>query len=116
MKFVQRYLDGIFKLLEMASDLKVRVFNIKGKCPVYKAGDHFRIIRGFKLVAENPVYMHSLASIMPYYTALSRGVKPIDLGLWGPNNCAYVQCLDPCEYIGGGTVVFSVSVEEGEGK
>lgn len=100
----------------MASDLKVSVFNIKGKCPVYKVGDHFRIIRGFELVAENRVCMHSLGSIMPYYTALSHGVKPGDLGLLGPNNCSYVQCLDPCEYTGGATVAFSISVKKCEGK
>jgi len=33
------------------------------------------------------------------------------LGLSGANaDCAYVQCLDPCEITGGGTVVFEISI------
>ncbi len=46
---------------------------------------------------------------MPYYVALSKGIHPKDLGLSGTNaDCAYVQCLDPCEITGGGMVVFEI--------
>ena len=65
----------------MAADLRVEVIEIKGHCPVYTVGDSFRIREGFKLVAEKPLCMHSLASLMPYYVALSRGISPVGLGL-----------------------------------
>lgn len=76
--------------------------------------------------------MHSLASIFPYYVALSNNVNPANLGLTkkknykiyndsyknnisnnnntikGEGGSAFVQCLDPCKYTGGGTVVFEV--------
>ena len=58
---------------------------------------------------EKPICMHSLTSIMPYYIASSKGVKPVDLGI-GKGNKVYVQCLDACEYTGGGTVFFEISV------
>jgi len=94
--------------------LMVEVVEIRGKCPVYQVGDSFRIVDGFQLVAEKPLCMHSLASIMPYYVALSRGVSPVELGLAkageDQDQVAYVQCLDPCERTGGGTVVFAVRV------
>ena len=52
--------------------------------------------------------MHSLASIMPYYVALPKGIEPKTLGLAKEVNKAYLQCLDPCEITGGGTVVLEV--------
>jgi uncharacterized repeat protein (TIGR04076 family) len=45
---------------------------------------------------------------MPYYNALFRGIDPQDLGLSNDRNKAYVQCLDPCDYTGGGTVIFEI--------
>jgi uncharacterized repeat protein (TIGR04076 family) len=54
--------------------------------------------------------MHSLTSILPYYVALSKGVTAKELGLSrGQSEEAYVQCLDPCEITGGGTVLFEIS-------
>lgn len=91
--------------------LSIKVKQIKGQCPVYQVGDEFWLEQGYilKLPASRGICMHSLASIMPYYVALSRGVKPKDLGLaQADDDCAYLQCLDPCEYTGGGTVVFEV--------
>jgi uncharacterized repeat protein (TIGR04076 family) len=49
------------------SDLIVKVKEIKGICPVYKRGDSFSILEGYKLKADKPICMHSLASLMPYY-------------------------------------------------
>lgn len=93
--------------------LKVRVKEIKGKCPIYKEGDFFTISEGYKLNLCNqcPICMHSLASIMPYYVALSRGISPKSLGL-GDEKKAYIQCLDPCDYTGGGTAVFEIQRRE----
>lgn len=89
-------------------DLMVEVIEIKGQCPVYRLGFRFWIKDGFRLVSEEPLCMHSLLSLMPYYVALSRGVSPVELGLSTGGNTAYVQCLDPCELTKGGTVIFAI--------
>ncbi|MCX8159710.1 MAG: TIGR04076 family protein [Candidatus Saccharicenans sp.] len=89
-------------------DLVVEVVGIRGYCPVYQVGDTFTIGEGFMLTSGSPVCMHSLASLMPYYVALSAGVSPAELGLAREGEVAYLQCLDPCELTKGGTVVFSV--------
>jgi uncharacterized repeat protein (TIGR04076 family) len=93
-------------------DLVVRVKEIKGTCPVYSLGDSIVIREGYILDTKNSpaVCMHSLASLMPYYVALSKGISPQNLGLSGKKpDRAYVQCLDPCEITGGGTVIFEIS-------
>jgi uncharacterized repeat protein (TIGR04076 family) len=92
--------------------LLVQVVDIRGHCPVYKVGDGFRIVDGYRLVTEIPLCMHALQSLALYYVALSRGLAPVDLGLAGPDGVAYVQCLDPQEVTGGGTVVFRICAEE----
>ena len=97
----------------MADDLKVTVYKINGSCPVYKNGDKFYLREGYKLSASEELCMHSLASIMPYYNSLSRGIIPEDLGLAGDEGkegAAFVQCLDPCKITGGGTAVFKIEV------
>ena len=91
-----------------AKDLLIEVVEIKGRCPVYSLGFKFWIKEGFKLYSESPLCMHSLSAIIPYYVALSRGIDPVSLGLSSKENVAYVQCLDPCEYTGVGTVVFTI--------
>ena len=94
-------------------DLLVKVLEIKGRCPVYRVGSTFRITEGFKLLTDEPLCMHSLASLLPYYVALSRGISPLQLGLTNEGeSVAYLQCLDPCEYTGGGTVIFGVFLEQ----
>ncbi|MDW8001422.1 MAG: TIGR04076 family protein [Deltaproteobacteria bacterium] len=90
--------------------LTVKVLLIQGVCPVYKVGDEFYIIDGYRLKANFPLCMHSLASIMPYYVALSKGISPKELGLSKSEGSAFVQCLDPCEYTGGGTVIFELLI------
>lgn len=92
-----------------ANDLEVQVVEVKGHCPVYGLGDRFRIREGWKLEAERPLCLHALTALMPYYVALSRGIKPRELGL-GDGDTAYLQCLDPHERTGGGTVIFAVKV------
>ena len=92
--------------------LVITVVEIKGYCPVYKMGDKIVLKDGCVLdPGETDVAcMHSLASIFPYYVALSKGVKPRDLGLAkDESDEAYVQCLDPCDITGGGTVRFEIS-------
>ena len=89
-------------------DLIVRVKEVRGHCPVYKVGDEFIIKEGFKLVSTIPLCMHSLASILPYYIALSRGIDPSTLGLASPGEYAQVQCLDPRVVPHSGTVIFEI--------
>jgi uncharacterized repeat protein (TIGR04076 family) len=91
----------------------IRVKEIKGHCPVYHIGDVFVLNHGYVLDPQQscPVCLHSLASVMPYYVALSRGIKPTELGLSREDGVAYVQCPDPCERTGGGTVVLEIHQE-----
>lgn len=90
--------------------LIITVMEIKGRCPVYRVGDKIILDEGYRLNLKesNHVCMHSLASIMPYYIALYQGVDPKKLRLSREGKKAYVQCLDPCQYTGGGTVIFAI--------
>jgi len=93
-------------------DLIVKVREIRGTCPVYSPGDSIVIREGYILDTRrsSSACMHSLASLMPYYVALSKGVSPQTLGLSGTQeDRAYLQCLDPCDITGGGTVIFEIS-------
>ncbi len=95
-------------------DLIVKVKEIKGTCPVYSLEDSIVIREGYILDTKNSpaVCMHSLASLMPYYVALSKGISPKTLGLSGTKqDRAYLQCLDPCEVTGGGTVIFEITAD-----
>jgi uncharacterized repeat protein (TIGR04076 family) len=91
-------------------DLVVTVKEIKGHCPVYKVGDSFQLADGYKLIADRPLCMHSLAALMPHYNAL-RVSHPTDWGIGGreQRDRAYVQCLDAADYTGGGTAIFEIS-------
>lgn len=91
-------------------DLIIKVIEIIGNCPVYKAGDSIILEEGYKINPKKSctICMHSLASIIPYHIALSGGISPKQIGLAKEGNKAYVQCLDPCKYTGGGTVIFHI--------
>ena len=89
------------------SSLLIKVIDIKGYCPVYQPNDEFEILDGYKLISAKEVCMHSLASFLPWYVALSKGVSPKELGL-GDQEAAYIQCPDPCDYTAGGTVIFEI--------
>ena len=95
--------------------LIIKVVSIRGRCPVYEVGDKITLKQGYILDPEQSalVCMHSLSSILPYYVALAKGIKAVDLGLSrGGSEEAYVQCLDPCEVTEGGTVLFEISRKE----
>ncbi len=94
-----------------ATDLEVKILEIKGRCPVYGEGDGFIIREGYKLMAPEgcALCLHGLASLLPFYAALSRGIAPHALGLGAEDSDqATVQCQDPCERTGGGTVLFGI--------
>jgi uncharacterized repeat protein (TIGR04076 family) len=97
---------------EQAYTLIVEVVDIQGHCPIYRVGDSFRIEEGYKLVSDRTVCLHALQAVCPYYVPLSRGISRADLGLTGPDRTAYVECLDPQRYTGGGTVTFRIVAEE----
>ena len=90
-------------------DLLITVKEIKGNCPVYKTGDQFSIRDGYRLETDIPLCMHAMSSILPVYNAL-RFSKPKSIGIGGKEDKekAYVQCLDPVNYTGGGTAVFEI--------
>jgi len=91
-------------------DIIVKVKEVKGSCPTFKVGDSFTLKAGYQLVSDNPICMHALSSIMPFYNALIVS-PPCVLGLDGKTDKdkAYVQCPDPVEHTGGGTVIFEIS-------
>ena len=97
----------------MGKDLKITVIEIEGTCPVYQKGDSFLLNKGYILIPENScrICMHSLASIIPYHVALSHNIAPASIGLSKKDeNKAFLQCLNPCAYTDGGTVVFEVEI------
>ena len=97
-------------------DLVIRIKEIKGQCPVYRVGDRFRLKSGYQLVSNKPICMHSLTSLLPYYNALQvSGPARWGLACRHDDSKAYIQCLDPHTYTGGGTVIFEVSREGGSG-
>ena len=88
--------------------LEIKVWKIRGKCPVFKKGDKI-VIDPPKIILErtNAICIHALPSLLHYAIALNEGVDPVKLGLSKDNNYAYIQCVDPGEpYTGGGTVIF----------
>jgi len=97
--------------------LIIKVKEIKGYCPVYKLGDRIVLDEGYKLNLKDTdrVCMHSLSSILPYYNALFHGVDPRELGLSRDKNRAFIQCLDPCQHTGGGTVIFEIERGKNQG-
>jgi uncharacterized repeat protein (TIGR04076 family) len=95
----------------MAQTVVVEVVQVEGSCPVYSGNERFRIEQGYRLIAGFPLCLHALASVLPYAPALSRGISPEELGLAGPDGAAYVQCLDPRAFTGGGTVTFRLTIE-----
>lgn len=93
--------------------LIISVKEITGNCPVYKIGDKIVLEEGYKVDLEKTtaICMNSLASIMPYYIALINDVDPVSIGIakkGSTSKSAFVQCLDPCKYTNGGTVVFEI--------
>jgi len=95
--------------------LIIKAVKIKGKCPVFTAGDKI-VIEGAKVNLEetDAICTHAFASFLPYIVALRKGVRASDIGL-GKGEKAYVQCLDPGPpYTDGGTVIFEIMVVRDE--
>lgn len=93
----------------MRKDLQIKVKSIKGTCPIYRPNTVFFIRQGYILdAAGQNICMHALSSLTPFYNTLSlENIIPSHLGL-GKSNKAYIQCPDPCNLTGGGTVLFEI--------
>ncbi len=93
--------------------LIIEVIDIKGNCPVYKTGEKIVLDEGYKvnLAETDNICMHSIASLLPYYNALAKGISPVELGLAKEGDEAYIQCLDPREHTDGGTVTLKIKRE-----
>ena len=91
-------------------DINIKVKDVKGACPTFKVGDSFTLKAGYQLVSDGPVCMHALSSIMPFYNALTVAPACV-LGIDGKvdKDKAYVQCPDPVDHTGGGTVIFEIT-------
>ena len=91
--------------------LEVEIVEVNGTCAVHNVGDKFELIEGYRLQHPEgkPICMHALASLMPFYNAMAKGVKPEKMGLAGKESGKlFFQCMDPVKFTGGGTAVFKV--------
>ncbi len=93
----------------------IEVVEIRGRCPVYRAGDRM-VVRMPELVLEecNRVCVHAFVAMQTFLQALARGFSAKELGIGDSDDEGYVQCPDPGPpYTRGGTVVFRLRrVEE----
>ena len=88
--------------------LEIEVYEIRGRCPVFKVGDKI-VIDGPRILLDktDAICVHALAPLLHYVVALDRGVDPRVLGLSKVKEYAYIQCVDPWKpYTDGGTVIF----------
>ncbi len=95
--------------------LEIEVIEINGFCPTYIIGDIFKIENGYQLITKQPICLHALQGLVPYYIPLSHGITPYDLGLTAKDadqssKYAYFHCLDPEKITGGGSVIFRVKI------
>lgn len=62
--------------------LEITVFDIKGRCPVYKKGDKIIVDDSEIILSEtDALCTHVLSSILHYITILSHDWCPVKLGL-----------------------------------
>lgn len=96
----------------MAEDLIVEVEEIRGNCPVFRRGDRMVFLEGYRLDLGNSdaLCSHAMGCLIPWLPALSKGIKPQQLGLARQGDTdAHVHCPDPGgEKTGGGTVFFRI--------
>jgi len=94
--------------------LRIRVANIRGRCPIYKIGDEIVVDEpGVACSDGRCICIHALGSMLSMLVPLCRGVNFAGLGLSKKGEeTGYVQCLDPGPpYTEGGTVLFEIRRE-----
>jgi uncharacterized repeat protein (TIGR04076 family) len=102
----------------MKNRVVIRVKEIRGNCVVFTGGEKI-IIEGpeIGLKETDKIGIHALPSLLHYVLALREGIDPVKLGLAKEGKKAYIHCVDPGKpYTNGGTVIFEVSVQRGNGK
>ncbi len=94
--------------------LRVRVKEIKGRCPIYNGDEEFEIdCAKLKILKGDGICIHSLPMILHFSMALREGGDPVEMGLAKKGEKAYVQCPDPGEpYTHGAPVVFEIEVRK----
>ena len=67
--------------------LEIEVYEIRGKCPVYKVGDKI-VVDDPKIVLEktDALCTHALSSLLHYTLVLDRGADSVELGLSKPED------------------------------
>jgi len=87
---------------------------IRGNCPVFKAGDRIVVESPRIVVSETDnVCVHAFGCLLSMIVPLSNGISFKQLGLAKEEvEKGYVQCLDPGKpYTDGGTVLFEIKRE-----
>lgn len=94
--------------------LVITVKEIRGSCPVFKAGDRI-VVESPKIAVEKTsnICIHAFGCMLSMVVPLSRGISFKQLGLaTEEGEKGYVQCLDPGKpYTDGGTVLFEIRRE-----
>ena len=94
---------------ERKSELMIEIVEIQGHCAVYRVGSRFTYRKGTNSSRIGRFVCTLWVRYVRTHVPLSRGIAPADLVLAGSDGAAYVECLDPQHYAGGGTVKFCVS-------
>jgi uncharacterized repeat protein (TIGR04076 family) len=108
-------LVGEFFAVSDICRLIITAEKIRGRCPVFKAGDKITVEEP-EIANENTdaLCIHAFGSMLSIIIPLSRGASFKELGLAKEEGeVGYIQCPDPgFPYTSGGTVVFKVEREE----
>jgi len=94
--------------------VRIKVKEIRGKCPVYKVGDEI-ILNGYYIDTKKsaPICMHAFVALATLLSAFSHGASARELGIGSEDNVGYLQCPDPgSPYTCGGTVIFQLIREK----
>ena len=95
--------------------LVITVKEIRGNCPVFKAGDRI-IVESPKIVVDKTdnLCVHALGCMLSTIVPLSSGIGFKQLGLSKEKGeKGYTQCLDQGKpYTNGGTVFFEIKREK----
>lgn len=97
----------------MKNRLTITVKEVRGKCPIYKAGDEI-IIEDFyvKSKKSKDICMHALSAMHTLLSAFAHGCSAKDLGIGSKEDIGYLQCPDPGPpHTEGGTVLFEIRRE-----
>jgi len=96
--------------LEMKYSVVLEVKEVRGFCPLYRAGDKI-VIKEFYIASKRSknVCIHFLSATFTLLSAFIHGASAIELGIGNREDVGYLQCPDPGPpYTKGGTVIFEL--------